>query len=341
MSDAPAPVLATPAGSAHARILGVGAYRPDRVVTNEEVCTWIDSSDAWIRERTGIESRRFAAPDETVVDMAAAAAGKAIAAAGVAPAQVGAVIVATITHLRQTPSAASLLADRLGLAPGVASFDLSAACAGFCYGVAAASDMVRAGSASYVLVVGVEKLTDIVDRHDRGSSFIFADGAGAVVIGPSDTAGIAPVVWGTDGAQAEAIAQEYAWSSLRGGAPADEPYPFLRMQGQPVFRWAVTTVPEVAHRALAAAGVRAEELGAFIPHQANNRITDAVVKRLGLGPGVRVCRDIVTSGNTSAASIPLGMAAMLESGEVRSGDLALLVGFGAGLTYAAQVVVLP
>lgn len=335
------PVLATRPGSPHARLLGVGAYRPDRVVTNDEVCQWIDSSDAWIRERTGIESRRFAAPDETLVDMAAAAAGKALAAAGLAPAQVGAVVVATITHLRQTPSAASLLADRLGLGPEVATLDVSAACAGFCYGVAVAGDMVRAGSAEHVLVVGVEKLTDIVDRHDRSSSFIFADGAGAVVVGPSDSPGIGPTVWGTDGAQAEAIAQEYDWSQLRDGAPADHPYPFLHMQGQPVFRWAVTNVPDVAQRALAAAGISADDLGAFVPHQANNRITDAIVKRLGLSADVPVCRDIVTSGNTSAASIPLGMAAMLESGEARSGDLALLVGFGAGLTYAAQVVVLP
>lgn len=326
-------------GAEHARILGVGGYRPSRVVTNEEICRYIDSSDEWIRERTGIESRRFAAPDETVVDMSAAAAEKALAQAGISAAEVDAVLLATITYLKQTPAAAVVLAERLGMRRDAAAIDLSAACAGFSYGVAIAADMVRGGNARHVLVIGVEKLSDIVALDDRGSSFIFADGAGAAVIGPADVPGIGPTVWGSDGSQADAIAQLEPWSSLAGEDPA--PYPYLRMQGQPVFRWAVTQVPAVATAALEAAGLGPDDLDVFIPHQANNRITDAVVKRLALPERVAVCRDIVTSGNTSAASIPLGMAAMLESGQASSGDVALLIGFGAGLTYAAQVVVLP
>jgi len=190
--------ISPPSGAPHARIYGVGGYRPERVVPNSELVDRIDSSDQWIRERSGIISRRWAAPDETVVDMAEAAARQALDAAGLDPSRVGAVLLATVTHPFQTPSAAALLTHRLGATPA-AAMDISAACAGFCYGVALANDMVRGGSAEYVLVVGVEKLSDFTDLDDRGTAFIFGDGAGAVVIGPSDTPGIGPTVWGSDG----------------------------------------------------------------------------------------------------------------------------------------------
>jgi 3-oxoacyl-[acyl-carrier-protein] synthase III len=324
-------------GAAHARILGVGGYRPTRVVTNAEICERIDSSDEWIRERSGIESRRFAAPDESVIDMSLAAAGKAIAQAGLLPEQVGAVIVATVTHPLQTPSAAAKVAHRLG-ATDAAAFDVSAACAGFCYGVSMANDMVRGGSAEHVLVIGCEKLSDFTDSYDRSTAFIFGDGAGAVVIGPSDEPGIAPTVWGSDGSEYEAITQRASWIDVR---DHNVEFPMLTMQGQKVFRWAVWQMAPVAQKALDAAGITADDLGAFIPHQANMRIVDAMVKTLRLPAHIPVARDIKETGNTSAASVPLAMERMLESGEAKSGDLALLIGFGAGLVYAAQVVRLP
>jgi 3-oxoacyl-[acyl-carrier-protein] synthase-3 len=329
--------LNVPVGAAHARILGVGGYRPSRVVTNAEICERIDSSDEWIRERSGIESRRWAAPDESVVDMCLAAAGKAIAQAGITPEQVGAVIVATVTHPLQTPSAAADVAYRLGT-EGAAALDVSAACAGFCYGVSMANDMVRGGSAEYVVVIGCEKLSDFTDSYDRSTAFIFGDGAGAVVIGPSDEPGIGPTIWGSDGSQYDAITQRASWIDVR---DHNVEFPMLTMQGQKVFRWAVWQMAPVAEKALAAAGITSDQLDAFIPHQANMRIVDAMVKTLKLPAHVPVARDIRETGNTSAASIPLAMERMLEQGEAKSGGLALLIGFGAGLVYAAQVVRLP
>jgi len=326
-----------PIGAPHARILSVGSYRPERVVTNEEICRYIDSSDEWIRERSGIVSRRRAAPEETVTDMAAAASGLAIERAGLTGSDIDAVLVATVTHPYQTPSSASLLAHRLGATPA-AALDVSAACAGFCYGLQLAADMVRGGSAGHVLVVGVEKLSDFTDRYDRSTAFIFGDGAGAVVVGPSQTPGIGPAVWGSDGAQWDVITQKHSWIEVR---DHDVDWPALKMAGQTVFRWAVWQMAPVAHKALAAAGVEAGDLAAFIPHQANIRIIDAMVKQIGLPPHVPVARDIADTGNTSAASIPLAMDRMLSEGEVPHGGLALLIGFGAGLVYAAQVVELP
>jgi 3-oxoacyl-[acyl-carrier-protein] synthase-3 len=326
-----------PVGAPHARIMSVGGYRPSRVVTNDEICERIDSTDQWIRERTGIESRRWAAPDESVTDMCLAAGGKAVAQAGIAPTQIGAVIVATVTHPLQTPSAAAAVAHRLGTA-NAAAFDISAACAGFCYGISMANDMVRGGSAEYVLVIGCEKLSDFTDSYDRSTAFIFGDGAGAVVIGPSDEPAIAPTVWGSDGSEYEAITQRASWIDVR---DHNVEFPTLTMQGQKVFRWAVWQMAPVAEKALAAAGITADQLDAFIPHQANLRIVDAMVKTMKLPDHVPVARDIRETGNTSAASIPLAMERMLESGEVKSGGLALLIGFGAGLVFAAQVVRLP
>ena len=330
--------IQSPAGPAHARILGVGGYRPSRVVTNEEICRVIDSTDEWITTRTGIKERRWATAEETVGMMASSAAGKALAAAGIEAERIGLVIVSTVTHLAQTPSLAALVANELG-ALGAAAFDISAACAGFCHGLALAQDAVRGGSAEYVLVIGVERLSDLTDMNDRSTAFIFGDGAGAAVVGPSETPAIGPVVWGADGAQYEAIGQTFMWDALR-----DQPelgYPALRMNGQQVFRWASYQMVPVAKKALERAGVTAEDLDAFIPHQANMRITDAMIKALKLPESVPVARDIARTGNTSAASIPLAMERMLEEGEAPHGGVALLIGFGAGLVYAAQVVELP
>ena len=341
MTAAPAPkgtgTITPSQGSAHSRIMGVGGYRPERVVMNAEIVDQIDSSDQWIRERSGIVSRRFAAKDESVVDMAEAATRDALTSAGLEAAQVDAVIVATVTHPYQTPAAAPILADRLGIRG--AAFDIGAACAGYCHGISLASDMVRGGSAQHVLVVGVEKLSDFTDPHDRGTAFIFGDGAGAAIVGPSDTPGIGPTVWGSDGSQWRTISQRDSWVELKqsGGIGT----PAIGMAGQSVFRWAVWGMAPVAQKALDAAGVRAEDLDAFIPHQANMRIIDAMIKQLKLPEGIPVARDIAETANTSAASIPLATERMLREGEAPHGGLALQIGFGAGLVYAAQVIVLP
>lgn len=325
-------------GAPHGRFLSVAAYRPERIVTNEEMCQRIDSTDEWIRERSGIVERRWAAADESVADMATAAASEAIAKAGIDPAEVDMVILGTVTHPFPTPSAAAEVAFRIG-ATTAAAMDISAACAGFSYGVEVANSLIRAGSARYVVLVGVEKLSDWIDPDDRSTAFLFADGAGAVVLGPSDEPAIGPVVWGSDGEQLNAITMTQSLIDYKlNGGPV---FPSLAMQGQQVFRWAVGEIAKVAQRALEVAGVSAEDLDAFIPHQANMRITDAMVRALKLPDHVPVARDIAYTGNTSAASIPLAMQSMLDAGEIPHGGTALIIGFGAGLVYSAQVVTLP
>lgn len=330
--------IQSPSMQRHSKIMSVGVYRPRRSVPNSEIIAAIDSSDEWIKERSGIHARRIASEDESVVSMSVAAAKSALERAGISAEQLGAVICATVTYPFQTPSAATDIALQLG-APKVPAFDISAACAGFCYGVGIASDLVRAGTAEYVLLVGVEKLSDFTDPTDRGTAFIFADGAGAVIIGPSDTPGIGPMSWGSDATARGAIMMEPSWVDLRD--PDSIGWPDIKMQGQAVFRWAVYQMAPVALEALAAAGISADQLDAFIPHQANERIIDAMAKAMNLPERVAIARDIRNSGNTSAASIPLAMDALYQEGAIKSGDTALLIGFGAGLVYAAQVVQLP
>ena len=330
--------LAPVNGATHTAVLGVGAYRPSRVVPNSEIVEAIDSSDEWIQQRSGIKSRRFATPEETVTMMSAASSRLAMERAGIEPAQIDGVIVATVTHMMQTPAAASLVAHELGLDRPVA-FDISAACAGFCHGVALASDMIRGGSAKYVLVVGVERLSDILDLTDRGTAFIFGDGAGAAVVGPSDEPGIGPVVWGSDGEQSDLIRQREDWRDVI--ASENPRMPHLVMEGNAVFRWAAFEMAKVAHETLDRSGITAEDLDVFVPHQANMRIIDAMARSMKLPERVVIARDIAEQGNTSAASIPLALDRLIESGEAKSGDLALLIAFGAGLAYAAQVVRIP
>jgi len=241
--------LSTTTGAAYSRIWGVGGYRPERVVTNEEICEHIDSSDQWIRERSGIITRRYAAPDETVVDMASAAATEALRSAGLTASQISTVIVATVTHPYQTPGAAPIVAERIGATSAVA-FDISAACAGYCHGIALANDMVRGGSAKFVLVIGVEKLSDFTDKTDRGSAFIFGDGAGAAIVGPSDFPGIGPTVWGSDGSKWKTISQRNSWIEVRDGGVE---WPAITMEGPAVFRWAVWDMAPIAQAAAARA----------------------------------------------------------------------------------------
>ena len=315
-------------------LLGLGVFRPRRVVTNEEICEVLDSSDEWIQSRSGIRTRRYAGEGESLIDMGEAAARSALAAAGITGEQVGTVIVATSTHTQHTPAAAPQIAHRLG--SGAASFDLGAGCAGFCHGLAVASDLVRSGTAAYVLVIGVEKLSTFLDPTDRSTAFIFGDGAGAVVVGASDEAGIGPVAWGSDGAQSQVITQTPNCEQV----DAEHP-PVVQMQGQAVFRWAPFAMADVAREAVKSAGLSLADLDVFVPHQANLRITQLLVKNLGLPEDVAVAADIVDSGNTSAASVPLAMERMLRDGTTKPGDLALLIAFGAGLSFAGQVVRVP
>ncbi|SIT74412.1 beta-ketoacyl-ACP synthase III [Microbacterium sp. RU33B] len=324
-------------GAAHARIYSYGAARGENFVPNDDLVGPIDSSDEWIRQRTGIVTRVRANKDTSAIDLATDAAREAIERSGVPADQIDTVIVATISNPKQTPSVAAIVADRVGANPA-AAYDMNAACAGFAYGVAQADALIRSGAATHVVVVGAEKLSDVVDPTDRSISFLLGDGAGAVVVGPSDTPGIGPTVWGSDGSKADAVGMNATLTQFRDG---EAPWPTLRQEGPTVFRWAVWEMVKVARQALEAAGVEASDLAAFIPHQANMRIIDEFAKQLGLPDTVVIGRDIETTGNTSAASVPLAAHRLLEEHPELSGGLALQIGFGAGLVYAAQVVVLP
>ena len=324
-------------GSRHARILSVGGYRGSRVVDNDEMCTIIDSTPEWIEQRTGILERRWATEEETPLFMAVAAARKAIDRAGLSPSQIDAVICSTVSHFQQSPSLAVYVADELGLSAGPAAFDISAACAGYCYGIGIAESLVRSGAATNVLVIGVETLSRMVNFEDRSTAFLFSDGAGATVIGPSDEPALGPIIWGSDGSQALTIQIE-DWSKV---TDPKQRLPLISMDGRTVFRWATTYIADKTRQAIEAAGITTDDLNVFIPHQANNRITDSMLRHLKLPENVVVSRDIRHMGNSSAASIPLAMEALLESGEAATGQTALIIGFGAGLVFAGQVVVLP
>jgi 3-oxoacyl-[acyl-carrier-protein] synthase-3 len=306
-------------------------------VTNDDIAGPIDSSDEWIRQRTGIITRRRASANQSLMDMAVEASKEAILNAGISPQEIGAVIFSTISHPYQTPSAATLLTELIGANPAPA-FDISAACAGYCYGIAQADALVRAGVAKYVLVVGGEKLSDFIDPTDRSISFLLADGAGAAIVGPSDEPGISPTVWGSDGSHWSSVSMTASLLDFRDGVVS---WPTIRQDGMTVFKWAVWEMVKVAKQALEVAGIKAEDLSALVTHQANIRIIDELVKQLQLPESVAVARDIVNTGNTSAASVPLAMHQLLKDGTVKSGGLALQIGFGAGLAFAAQVVVLP
>ena len=319
------------------KIYSLGASRGELVVTNDDIAGPIDSSDEWIRQRTGIITRTRAGANQSLMDMAVEASKEAILNAGISPQEIGAVIFSTISHPYQTPSAATLLTELIGANPAPA-FDISAACAGYCYGIAQADALVRAGVAKYVLVVGGEKLSDFIDPTDRSISFLLADGAGAAIVGPSDEPGISPTVWGSDGSHWSSVSMTASLLDFRDGAVS---WPTIRQDGMTVFKWAVWEMVKVAKQALEVAGIRAEDLSALITHQANIRIIDELVKQLQLPESVAVARDIVNTGNTSAASVPLAMHQLLKDGTVKSGGLALQIGFGAGLAFAAQVVVLP
>ncbi|TFC72095.1 ketoacyl-ACP synthase III [Cryobacterium sp. TMS1-20-1] len=333
----PKPTLQQSHGPQFTRILSVGAARGEHLVPNDDLVEAIDSSDEWIQQRTGIITRARAGQDIDAVDLATDAAREAIERSGIDPALIDAVIVATISNSRQTPSIAAVVADRVGTNPA-AAYDINAACAGYAYAVAQADALIRTGAAHYALVIGAEKLSELVDPTDRSISFLLGDGAGAIVIGPSDYPGISTTVWGSDGSKADAIHMNHTLQEYRRG---EADWPTLRQQGQTVFRWAVWDMAKVAKKALEVAGIESADLAAFIPHQANMRIIDEFAKQLKLPESVVIARDVANTGNTSSASIPLATHRLLEEHPELSGGLALQIGFGAGLVFGAQVVVLP
>lgn len=327
--------IQSPPGAPFSRIMGIGSYRPARVVDNAEMCTMIESSDEWIVQRTGISERRWANEDETIHYMSVQASRMAMERAGLTGADIDCVIVATVTHMTQFPAIAPQIALELG-AQGAPAYDISAACAGFCVGLAQADALVRSGAATQVLVIGVERLTDITNLSDRSTAFLFADGAGAAVVGPSDEPKIGPVVWGADGAAADVLKMTRQWDDETSSIK-----PTIHMEGQAVFKWASQTVARKTTEMLDKAGLSVDDLDLFVPHQANNRIIDAMMRTLRMPEHVTVARDIKRQGNTSAASIPLAIETLYEDGLARSGQTALIVGFGGGLIFAGQVIVLP
>ncbi len=319
------------------RIVSLGHYQPPRVMTNADLETLVDTSDAWIRSRVGIETRRIAAPDETVDWMAAQAAEKALAASGFGAERIDLVIVATCTALDRSPTTSARVAARLGLG-GPALLDLNVVCAGFTHALATADHAIRAGSATTALVIGVEKFSDVTDWSDRTVSVLIGDGAGAAVVTASDEPMIGPVLWGSVPTMSNAVRIEVARDE--NGVPDRNTSPTFSQDGQSVYRWATHELPKFARMACEKSGLAPQELAAVVLHQANLRIIEPLAQRLGAVNAV-VAKDVVESGNTSAASIPLALSKLVERGEIPSGAPVLLFGFGGNLSYAGQVVRCP
>ncbi|MEU3979097.1 beta-ketoacyl-ACP synthase III [Streptomyces sp. NPDC026672] len=311
------------------RIASVGHYQPAKVLTNEDLAGIVDTSDEWIRTRVGIHTRHIAGPDEPVDELAAHAAAKALAAAGLTPGDIDLVLVATSTAIDRSPNTAARVAARLGI-PGPATLDLNVVCAGFTHALASADHTLRAGAASRALVIGADKMSDVTDWSDRTTCVLVGDGAGAAVVEtcePGAEPGIGPVLWGSVPEMGHAVRIE--------GTP-----PRFAQEGQSVYRWATQQLPAVARGACEKAGVDPADLAAVVLHQANLRIIEPLAEKIGARRAV-VARDVVESGNTSAASIPLALSKLVERGEIAQGDPVLLFGFGGNLSYAGQVVRCP
>jgi 3-oxoacyl-[acyl-carrier-protein] synthase-3 len=270
--------------------------------------------------------------------MAVQACNEAIKNSGISPSEIDLVILATATNPAQLPNLAMEIAHEIK-AFNAGAFDIGAACSGFTYAISMANSSVISGNSRNVIVVGSERMTDFVSEFDRGTAFLFADGAGAFVISESNEYQISNSIWGSDGSLKDWICMTKNWPEFYKNP--SEGFPALKMEGQKVFRWAITEMAGIAQKILDEAGISVEDLGAFVPHQANMRITDHIAKTLKLPPHVAIARDGVTMGNTTAATIPLALDTLKKNGEVNSGDLALLLGFGAGLAYCGQVVVVP
>ncbi|MFS8100628.1 ketoacyl-ACP synthase III [Lentzea alba] len=309
------------------RVVALGHHQPQRVLTNADLEKMVDTNDEWIRQRTGIATRRIA-DDESVADMAASAAAKALANSGLEPAEIGQVIVATCSAIDRCPSIAAQVANRLSI-PNAVCFDLNNACAGFCTALATADHTLRAGAARHALVVGAEKMSDLVDWTDRANCILLGDGAGAAVLSADDDTLIGPVAWGSDPTRNNAVRLVDQWQ------------PRFAQEGQAVFRWATSELPAIARQACERAGIATKDLAGIVTHQANLRIIEALTRKLDLRDDVVIARDVVDSGNTSAASVPLALSKMVERGELPSGRPVLLFAFGGGLSWAGQVITSP
>ena len=341
--------LATPSGHQNVSMLGIGACRPGRLISNDALCKVMDSSDQWIYERSGVRNRRWISGDEDMRFLAKTAAERAIVNSGVDRSKIDLLILGTSSWPYNTPHGAPIVASDVGL-NGIPAFDVSAGCGGFGYALGVAADAIRAGSATYAVVIGAETMSVGLDPTDRSTGFIFGDGAGAVVIGPTEENGISPIVSGSDGENAEAIAQNidtvsYMARAVEYQGKDAETDPVGRMviymEGPRVFRWAAVTLPKALTTSLSESGVGLDDIDVFIPHQANARISELLKKNLGLPDDLPMAGDIEDTGNTSAGSIPLAIEEMLATGKAKGGDTALLLGFGAGLSYAGAVVTLP
>ncbi len=320
----------------HAAILAVASYLPERRLTNADLERLVDTSDEWIVSRTGICERHVAAPDESTSDLAAKAGAAALARAGVAPAEVDLLIVATSSPDMLFPATACLAARKMGLS--CPAFDLSAACTGFIYAIGQATSAIESGRSRTVLVIGADVLTRLIDFTDRGTCILFGDGAGALVMRASEKPGVLGVHLGADGSGADLL-------SLRAGGSARpcsvealrDGDNFIKMNGSEVFKFAVRQIPIVTRQALQESGLTVDDVTWLVPHQANTRITATVAERLGI-PAARVVERIADVGNTSTASIPLALDALYTGGNLHAGDVLALVGFGAGLTWGAAIV---
>ncbi len=319
------------------RIVSYGAARGDLDVPNDDLVGPIDSSDEWIRQRTGIISRTRASADRSVGDLALEASREALETAGLAGTDIDIVIVSTVSFPYATPSLATWLGAQLGN-PDVVAYDIGAACAGFCYGIGQADALIRSGTATTVLVVGAEKLSDFISPTDRSISFLLGDGAGAAIVTASETPLVGPTIWGSNGENWDTIRMTGSLLGFRDGTAA---WPTMEQDGRTVFRWAVWHTADIVRKALDEAGLTVDDIDVFVPHQANMRIVDELAKQLKLPDSVVIARDIAHTGNTSAASIPLATHRLLAEGQAKSGDVCVQIGFGAGLVYAGQVVVLP
>jgi 3-oxoacyl-[acyl-carrier-protein] synthase-3 len=308
------------------RIAAVGHYQPAKVLTNDDLAGMVDTSDEWIRSRVGIRTRHIAGPDEPVDELAAHAAAKALAAAGLTPGDIDLVLVATSTAVDRSPNMAARVAARLGI-PSPAAMDVNVVCAGFTHALATADHAVRAGASVRALVIGADKMSDVTDWSDRTTCVLVGDGAGAAVVEAADRPLIGPVLWGSVPEMGHAVRIE--------GTPAR-----FAQEGQSVYRWATTQLPSIARKACERAGLAPGELAGVVLHQANLRIIEPLAEKIGAVNAV-VARDVTESGNTSAASIPLALSKLVEQGALSTGDPVLLFGFGGNLSYAGQVVRCP
>jgi 3-oxoacyl-[acyl-carrier-protein] synthase-3 len=317
-------------------VAGMGHYLPERVVTNAELAERVDTSDEWIRERSGITQRHIAAEGEFTSDLATHAARKALESAGLAPDDIDLIVVATSTPDETFPASATVVQSKLGCANGSMGFDIQAVCSGFVFALATADNFIKAGQVDTALVIGAETFSRILDWNDRGTCVLFGDGAGAMVLkagegaGTSDDRGVLSTHLHSDGSLHDLL-------YVDGGPSSTGEVGFLRMEGREVFRHAVTKMSAVVVEALEATGLKAEDVDWFVPHQANKRIIDGTARKLGVG-SERVVMTIDVHANTSAASIPLALSVAVGDSRIKQGDLVLIEAMGGGLTWGSGIL---